>query len=468
MDKLITYKDSLALDHITQKEYLIPSLVLMEDAARLLYEEIKSELSKYKRVLFIAGCGNNGGDAIATARIAFCEGFRNIAIYFVNGKESEERKTERLIATKLGIPSTDELSADLIIDGLYGAGLKGDVREEGRALIEKINALSAFVVSIDTPSGLSEEGTSLSIIKANKTITFGYSKAAFYMPERRVFLGEIKVVNPSFAPVDIVPTALLLSDNDYSVAKLASNDYKNKRGSIAIVGGSKRYTGAVQLAAHSAFKAGAGLVTIYTSEDILPIIASQFPSAMLRSFKELKEYDSYDAILFGPGMGEGNEELLLSLLNNYSGKLVIDADGITCFTRVFKLGMTIKPNLIFTPHLGEVKRMLSSILPSSTDAFLASLDKLSAITNDSYIIAKYDVNLIVHHLVTPLVYDGSNPSLGVAGAGDILSGIVVTFASKDIPLYNAVILHQMAGKMAAKELQFYSSEELLPYIGRLR
>lgn len=472
MDRLITSSISLELDRISQEEYHIPPLSLMENAALHLFQEIEKDLDRYSNVLFVAGCGNNGGDAIATARIAWCSGFRNISIYYAEGRESELRQVQRISAEALGIPVSESIAGDLVIDGLYGAGLKGEVREEGRALIEKINSLSAYVVAIDVPSGISDRTSSDAVVKADRTITFGYAKSACYVYPRKAMSGRITVVNPSFAPVEISPSAFILSSDDYCVPSFRSSDYKNTRGHIAIFGGSAEYTGAVRLASKSAFKAGAGLVTVFTDPDIRDLVAADSPSAIVRTYSDDFKASMYSAILVGPGMGKGREHLLEELLASYEGPMVVDADGITAFASIWKPGMCIKASLIFTPHPGELRRLLESVVPSydisTPEGYFSALDTLSNLTGNSLIIAKSDVNMIIRHGEVPLVYDGSNPALGVAGSGDVLAGICAAFSASSIPLYNAVVLHQNAGAAASEEKKLFTSEELTEYVGRMR
>ena len=118
MKKLISYKSAKELDKLSQNEYLIPSLSLMESAAREFYSLIKEDIKKSNSVLFVAGSGNNGADALAVARMAYCDGFENIEIYFVDGHQSEENLTQLNICKALNIPFVNTIAADLIIDGL--------------------------------------------------------------------------------------------------------------------------------------------------------------------------------------------------------------------------------------------------------------------------------------------------------------------------------------------------------------
>lgn len=472
MDILISADESSRLDRISSEEYLIPSLSLMESAARLLYEDIRGDIASARKVTFLCASGNNGGDAIACARMAWCDGFRNIGIYYHGGRESGLFTIQRKAAEALGIPVRTIIEGDLIIDGLYGVGLKGSVREEGKALIRQVNSLKSKVIAIDVPSGCGDGSDGSEIIHCVRTVTFGFRKLAMYMKSARAAAGEIRVYNPSFAPVEVRPAAWLATARDYDVPPLRSSDYKNSRGHIAIFGSSPDYPGAVRLATRAAFKAGAGLVTVFTSPEVVSVAALDSPSAMVRPFSAYDEGKRYDAVLFGPGIGSGQGELLRKLLSAYDGTLVLDADGIRTFADIYSPSLEIRPSLIFTPHPGELRYLLSSLLPASSFntplSILATLAELSQLLSDAVIISKSDVVAVVKSGETPVIYDGSNPAMGVAGSGDVLAGITAAFAAKGLPAVQAVILHQMAGARAGRELGFFTSEELIEEVGRAR
>lgn len=472
MDILISAAESLRLDRISSEEYLIPSISLMESAARLLYEDIRKDIESARKVTFLCGSGNNAGDALAAARMAWCDGFRNIGLYFHGGRESELFTIQRKACEALGIPVRTIIEGDLIIDGLFGVGLKGSVREDGKALIRKINSLKSKVIAVDVPSGCGDDSDGSDIIRCSRTITFGYRKLALYMKNARVSAGEVRVYNPSFAPVSPEAAAYLVSASDYDVPPLDSSDYKNSRGHIAVFGSSADYPGAVRLATRSAFKAGCGLVTVFTSPEVVQIAALDSPSAMVRPFSSYDGEKKYDAVLFGPGIGSGQGRLLEQLLSSYDGILVLDADGIRTFADIWSPSLVIKPSLIFTPHPGELRYLLSRLLPTALfntpSVMLSALAELSHMLSDAVIISKSDVVAVVRYGEPSYIYDGSNPAMGVAGSGDVLAGITAAFAAKGIPPVQAVILHQLAGAQAGKELGFFTSEELIEEVGRAR
>ncbi len=468
MQYILSSDEAKNLDTITQQEFALPSLSLMENAALCFFYEIEEDIRSARSCIFVAGCGNNGADAIAAARIAFSRGYENVKICALKGNESPERAKQRAIATFFGVPFTSLIEGDLIIDGVYGIGLRGDVREDGRRVIEKMNALGARIISIDCPSGLGDNATYSTIVKAERTITFGFAKRCFFTPSARAFCGSVKVVNPSFAPdamKRVVGGYTLLEDGDLSLPRMDADSYKNKRGHIAIFGGSEAFTGAVRLSSRAAFLSGCGLVTIYTDESILKIVAEENLSPMVRSFESYRGDERFDAILFGPGIGEGREKLLEKVLKSSFSPLVIDADGIRTFMNLEDRSTT-SPKLIFTPHLGELRTLSHNASYSTPDEYFSLLSSLSS-TLSATIIAKSSVVTIADRDRITTV-DGANPALGVAGSGDVLSGMIASILSQGGDASLACLYHQMAGHRLKAEKGFFTSEDLVQMVGKMR
>ncbi len=468
MQYILSADEAKNLDTITQMEFALPSISLMENAALCFFYEVEEEIRSSRSCIFVAGCGNNGADAIAAARIAFSRGYENVRICALKGSESPERAKQRAIATFFGVPFTSLIEGDLVIDGVYGIGLRGDVREEGARVIDKINGLNAKVISIDCPSGLGDSATYKAIVKADRTITFGFAKRCFFTPSGRAFCGSVKVVNPSFAPdamKRVIGKHSILEESDLVLPRMDADSYKNKRGHIAIFGGSAAFTGAVRLSSRAAFLSGCGLVTVYTDESILSIVAEENLSPMVRSFESYTGKEKFDAILFGPGIGEGKEKLLAKVLKSATCPVVIDADGIRTFMNLSDWSTT-SSRLIFTPHLGELRTLSGNASYSTPDEYF---DLISSLASElgATIIAKSSVVTVCdgNRVVT---IDGANPALGVAGSGDVLSGMIASILSQGGSAELACLYHQMAGHRLKLEKGFFTSEELVEMVGRMR
>ena len=463
MEQLISSKDALLLDELSIKDGMIDSLCLMENAALSIFNNIKSKLNLYKNVVFIAGGGGNGGDAIAAARIAYSNGYNNVSIYLVDGNENSDRKKQRIIAENYGVKFTSDFSAaDLIIDGYIGVGFKGQLRDNAISLIEKINSLDAVKISIDVPSGLNEESNTC--VSATETITMGRKKLFMYSVKNREKCGKITLVNPSFSPKAfsrLTPRAELYNPDEYNKLCLSSSSYKNTKSHIAIFASSHDYLGAALITANTAFKVGVGLVTLFSTKEVLSKIVNEKPSLILREYSLDLDLSNYDAILFGPGFDKNQTELLEYIVASYSGPLVLDAEGINTYKKCNFKTRSVSP-LVVTPHLGELKNFFTF---TNSDEYFSLLSK-TAKDENICIVSKCDVVSIAEDDTLKLV-DGSNPYLGIAGSGDVLSSIITCFLAQKRSVLDAVLLHQKAGRVAHEEYNYFTIEELITTLGTI-
>lgn len=462
MNNLITYKSAKELDILSQEKYLIPSLSLMESAARCFYSAIKDKLINSKLTIFVAGSGNNGADSLAVARMAYCDGIKNINIYFVPGHQSKENKVQYDICKALEIPFTDNLDSELIVDGLIGVGFSGELSQEKRNIVDGINKAN-YIISIDCPSGLKEDGQSY-CVKANETITFGYEKVAFYIGSNINYVGKITTLNPSFPlnNISLSDNYRRISYSDINLRKINDREYKNKKGHVAIVGGSKEYSGAVRLSERAAFKCGAGLVTVFTSPEIYEVVAKENLSPIVKRFEDLQSSNSYDSLLIGPGLTDLSGEEVIKLISLFNSKcVVVDAGAIKLLGENCN-AISDNSNIIITPHLGEFRALLATLNIDSSDT-LTSLIAVSKALKGATIVLKSSITIIYQKGMFYFLNE-PNPALGVAGSGDVLAGLIACL--KD-PI-QGVLLHSLAGRSAHERFGFFTSEELIDEVGRIR
>lgn len=491
MKKLELATTMLGIDDQAQTAYGIPALSLMETAGIRIWEQLKPLVTPGERLTFLVGGGNNGGDALVVARLAYNDGFKNLLCILIGQNISESCSRQRNIVEAYNIaivsPGGDLESildeSHWIIDGLCGTGLKGPLRGEQEQLVRLSNKSSAKKLAIDIPSGLGDEVPCNAIhIKANLTVTMGLGKAAMYHPKTRGACGQIVVANPSFPPqlLEAAPSSLFLCDLEkFTFPALQKADFKNKRGHVALFGGSEQYTGAIRLAARSAFSARVGLVSLFCDEKSYLIAASESPSVMVRHYDPTLPLDTFDALLAGPGWGKGREAELLLLFA--SGKpMVLDADGILGYASL--LGEGERPEhgpLIVTPHLGELQKLCSAYFgPDSPlalgnetpDAFYALLRRLAKDLNSTLVVKSSLVHIVDPVTQKIFIVEGLNPSLGVAGSGDVLSGILVALLANDSDLVNVALqgtlAHQMAGLLAHAGQGYYDAQTLIEYVGK--
>lgn len=458
-------------DEISQERFAIPSLSLMEEAALLSFMKLKDMLKKDTSVLFLAGGGNNGADALALARICRINGYNNICIYTPDySRRSRENEIQLECCRALSIPFADDIvPSDILIDGLLGVGIRGTLREREAEIIDKVNGKDFYVVSVDLPSGLCDSCFNNAVI-ADETYTFGCRKRCMYALGNRKYCGKISVLNPSF-PQEVlneIPSRNISLHNasGYCRLTLGSDDYKVTRGRVAVIGGSAEYVGAVRLSAKAALKAGSGMVTVFTDAGIISLVSLDCgASVMVRPFEDFfSMHDSFDAVLLGPGLGRGEMQrrLVERIASLPLRTLVLDADAIRLLG-----GKCSAERLILTPHVGEFRSLSGKEGYHSPDEFYDTLIETGHRLDASIILKADAVYLCEGERIR--IVDGQNPYLGTAGSGDVLSGITASIAAlgrEDI--INAVLLHQLSGSEAHEKLGCYTSDELIGIMGAIR
>ncbi|MDC7250861.1 MAG: NAD(P)H-hydrate dehydratase [Sphaerochaetaceae bacterium] len=488
MKDLYYCKDITKIDSLAQNQYNQPGIILMEQAGLKTWLYIKDKIKKDENITVVCGGGNNGGDALVVARCAYNDGYKNINIIYCSTKFSDSFEIQDKIIRSYNLPITSyldnkEKSLDIInnathlIDGIIGVGLKSNLRLNLVELIKIINASSSIKYCIDVPSGLSDVVSGI-CVKANFTFCMGPLKALYYYPKNIEKCNEIIEINPSFPPQvieKVKPIAQLEENHKVDILPLNKSDYKKTRGHLASFGGSNQYSGALRLTSKAAFSSRCGLVTAFCDSQIYNVVASESPSIIVKKLEDGFDLKCYNAILAGPGWDKNREELLLEILS-YNKPTVIDADGIRAYAHLYrekKINIKENEKLIFTPHLGELKVLADSVLEDysidNIESLLDTLTKLSSILNAT-IVCKASVVYIVSPNKLPLIIYNLNPSLAVAGSGDILAGCIASFLCNGFSTYKSakegVLVHINAGKLAKKELGYYSSEQLIEYIGK--
>ncbi len=426
---------------------------LIDNVAVLVYTKYRFLFDK-KRVLFVVGKGNNGSDALSLAlhvsRIA-----KAVYIYCHWDKGNSENEYRKSQIPSSFFVSEVRTDVDTIVDGLFGSGYREKIDERTERVIESINTSSAVVLSLDSPSCYR--------VKADYTITFMCYKKEMYNPSLRLFSGEVTLSNPGFPQNKIrsIEKRYLLSSCDYSIPQFKATDYKNSRGSVTVVGGSDRYPGAPILTSLAAFHSGAGRVTIISTAKVHLLVFSSYPSIMVSSPRcPLPMSDCY---VVGPGWNRGSRNRLEEVINS-GKKIVVDADGIKHLS-----GLSLKNRGVITPHIGEYRRLIK-MLGIEEDTIEESLKK-TALRLECVVVLKGSVTIVTDGDAF-YYYDGVNPSVAVAGSGDVLAGIIGAFLAFGMDALqsalNAVILHQKCGRFLEKNLGFYSAEDIIKTIGRMR
>ena len=454
MRPILSLNLSSALDHQLIEKHGLSESSLIDNAAACVFRA--SEHLIHGRILVMVGPGNNGSDGLALVSILLQHGY-SPDVFFLYEKGNEENLKRRKALPSVVRIAEKTSSYDTVFDALFGFSFHGEADDRTKEAINGANDADT-VIAVDVPSA--------GLVKADMTVTFMAPKDILYEPSNRGNAGRIVIANPGF-PEDEIRTAntdiFLLEDGDSTLKDFSLSDYKNTRGHLALIGGSEEFTGAPRLAARAAFFAGAGLVTILTDVDK---IRDENPAVIIR--KPDSDLCFADAIAIGPGWKDGDKSLFDKAVS-LGKKLVVDADGLK-FLPQHAFGY----NAVITPHIGEYRRLMASLsipdglgdVPSLSSSLKALSRKLECIVvlkaSTVWVTSGDDI----------FIYDGANPSLGVAGSGDVLAGVIGALLAEGYsPLdaaKNGVILHQRAGRRAHEEYGYYSAEELILEVGKCR
>ncbi len=477
---------SREIDRRASLDFGIPAMVLMDRAAWAVFEAIKDLIPPGAKLAVLCGRGNNGGDGFAVAMHAKEHGYDVECVVAAHEKDlSMDAATQCSIARAQGVqpifvddPKWERklecLScADLIIDALLGTGAQGEVRGSVRDAIEAVNRSGAPVVSVDIPSGIScdtgeELGTS---VWAMRTVTFGLPKPFLFQGLGLEHSGFWTVADIGF-PSELLqePTDAHLIDSQWVAAMIPERlkaSHKGDNGHVLIVAGSARMPGAAALAARSAMRAGAGLVTVASIDSVLRVVGSQVPEAITLPLPEvagviaegaaevlLASQGQFDSMLIGPGITTepSVRKMLGNLLSKWTRPCCIDADALNAVSLGAKLP---EGPCVITPHPGEMSRLLeTSVAEIQTDRFRSTRQAIKKFNKTVVLKGAYS---IVGDDERPLsVNCTGNPGMASAGMGDVLGGLIATLLAQGLGPFSAascgVFWHGAAGDLAAREI----------------
>lgn len=481
-----------AIDGYTIDVTGIPSLVLMEKAAMAVVDVMVKNVHTSDRIVAVCGKGNNGGDGIAVARNLYHLGYQVDILLLGEEKNcSKETKVQLNIAKKIGLNIFNQLELseyNIIIDALFGIGLKGSILGEHASVIHQINQLSSRVYSIDIPSGINADNGKVlnTAIKADETITFGLLKLGHLLYPGSEYAGIVTVSDIGFskeAYMQVQPEHFIYESEDL-LQLPARKAYSNKGtyGKVLVIAGSKDIFGAPVLSAKAAYKSGAGIVKIITSIHCKEAIQTLLPEALLFTYDEnqfndklmdtiISEIKQADSIVIGPGIGVSNiAKQLLQLVLKYSKvPTVIDADGINLiakeeeFSKLREKGdfgtrLNLPAHFILTPHLKEMSRLIELPVVEIVDNLL-KVATYATKENDYTLVLKDARTLVTSHGQIYINTSGNN-GMATGGSGDVLSGVIGGLLAQGMTTYKGaalgVYLHGLAGDYAMKEKGIYS------------
>ena len=470
----------------------------MERAASAVSVELMSRFLPGQRFVVVAGPGNNGGDALAVARQLIEQGYRKVEIFLFNVTDKLSHDCEEMrnkLITMEGVDFTEvtkEFSPpylgknDVVVDGLFGGGLKHALTGGFQSLASLINDSGAFVVSIDIPSGLFSEWNQgvnhRNIVHADLTLSFQFPKLAFMFEDNASVVGEWKVLDIDLdaEKCRTTPTDFKLVEGYMVRSHLARrNPFTGKRdyGSVLLFAGSKGMMGAAIMAARAALKGGAGLVMVHSAGGGYPILQTAVPEAMFEPdrneqvISDMSPHHHHQVVAVGPGIGTHTSTIdaLEQLLKNSNSPLLLDADALNCLAKRPALISMLPPYTVITPHAGEFDRLFGEN-PNAESRLRKAIE-----------MAKYyNIIIVLKGHFTACIRPGGkvffnssgNPGMATAGAGDVLTGIIAAFMAQglrpEIAASVGVYIHGLAGDLAADDLGEYGllASDIADYTGR--
>lgn len=458
----------------------LPSLVLMEKAA----EKVAKLCENHPTVCVLCGCGNNGGDGIAVARILHQKGI-NVSVCIIGdeSRATEEFLLQKSIYSRLNgsIISEPDYSASLIVDAMLGIGIKGEVRGRYKDVILALNEQHAInkntIISIDIPSGLNaDDGTVFNTpadanplcpvaVKADCTVCLGYIKTGLLLNDGPNHTGKLMCEDIGIEPPkDYTAKIATMEDIRNLIPKRSIISNKSSYGKVTIIAGSEGMPGAALLAARAAFSSGAGMVKLLTDKSVIPTIVAAMPEVMVDDYNNQdavrKSIDWCGSLLIGPGLGrsKATEELFVHVMEYCEKPMVIDADGLNILSSHMDCLKNRTAATVLTPHPGEFQRLFNT---SKEDRKHRDIDFLRGLARKYKItILAKDHNSLITDGELVFINTFGTDALATAGTGDVLAGTVLTMLiNSDNPTTACVLasaIHGLSGQISAEESNAYA------------
>lgn len=429
-----------------------PSLDLMERAgAAVARAAIRLAGGAYgKRFLVVCGKGNNAGDGFVAARkLTHAGGFPVIVNVTDPGELSGDAKAnyERLgparkVAHTAPAFERELARADVVIDALFGTGLKGRIEGDAASMIQSINRSGKPVVAVDIPSGVNgETGTAEGpAVWADLTVTMAALKTGIAIPPGCIQAGEIEIADIGIDR-SMLQSLVALTDSADVAALLAARPpdaHKRSVGTVLVVAGSVGMSGAAALTALGALRAGAGLVTVATASSVAVEIDQRIlegtvlplpetgngtiePSAVAAVVERAR---NMDVVAIGPGLSTNQEtvEFVHKLLAAIENPVVIDADGLNALGGSLDLIAGREPPTLITPHPGEMGRLLG-ISTKEVQAERLRLTNDTAKRTGAAVLLKGHRTIIASPDGQTRINPTGGPALATGGSGDVLTGV---------------------------------------------
>jgi NAD(P)H-hydrate epimerase len=474
-------------DVYTIEHESISSISLMERAAVAFVDVFEKEYPRRDQTISVfCGQGNNGGDGLAIARLLSADNYQHVTVYLIKFgvKESDDyvANLARIAQTKVKIISIfepsdlKEISADIMIDAVLGAGLNKPLAGEYEALASLLNDLKKPVVSVDVPTGFPSEGVideNYNGVKCCLAICFQRPKINFFFPESTLALDRFAVVDIGLDEyfIENQPSnwSLNTGSSIKSILKRRKNfTHKGTYGHALIVAGNTNTMGAALLAARGCLRVGAGLTTVCLPQGGLNALNVTLPEVMALPSSEDLVFDTakYAAIAIGPGLGIAKQtENILAKVLDLKQPIVLDADALTLLSNRSDLLDQLPEQSILTPHLKEFDRLFGE-----HHSWWSRVDtaRNQAVKRKLIIVLKNQYTFICMPEGKIYINQTGNPSMASGGMGDVLTGMITGFLAQSYSAEDAaklaVYVHGKAGDELAKTRFVVSASQVAEQI----
>jgi len=472
--EIINVEEMRAIDRASA-EAGVPVRVLMENAGRAVADAIVGRFPQQKTAV-LCGPGNNGGDGWVAARRlremgwpVWVETLAPVSALMGGAADAASAWTGETF--ELGKSGR---SADLFVDALFGAGLSRPLEGESARLAALLPA--ERVVAVDVPSGVrGDDGNPIGGVcfEAALTVTFVRKKPAHVLLPGRAWCGEIVVADIGAPESAVMRQSVSLFENDPSLWSLPwpeADAHKHERGHVIVASGGHTRTGAARLSAHSALRAGAGLVTVLSPTDALAENAAHLTAIMLREANAEASYAeaarTASALVIGPAFGtsDAHYKHLLAVLDvKPRCPLVLDADAITLLA---PLTHGLEPHDVMTPHVGEFRRAFPGVWSNAANPIDAA--RAAAAYARCVVLLKGPATVIAAPDGRAIVNTTGTPFLATAGSGDVLAGLIAGLIAQGMASFEAAAaaawLHGRAGEAFGPGLSADDLPAILPSV----
>lgn len=434
-----------------------PTVSLMERAgasAALLAGSLASESGE--AVLILAGPGNNGGDALVTARLLADRGFRVSAVSRTDPARLPPDAAKAWAAwhdaggtVLTEIPASQHYS--LVIDGLFGVGLQRDVEGDEARWIARANKLSCPKLALDVPSGLDSDSGRVRgcALRADHTLTFLGLKPGLLTGDGPDCAGLLHLDTLGIDPMNLPASsgvALTQLEARHHLPARARNSHKGQFGHVGIIGGGSGMVGACLIAGRAALQQGAGSVTLGALDE--RIVVDYGEPRLMFAVPENLVTTHLDVLAIGPGLGQSTRaHALLQAALAATCPLVLDADALNLLASDPGLaGLVARraPPTLLTPHPGEAARLLGTNITDIQSSRIETALRLAA-CHRAHVALKGAGTVVAHPDGRYAINTSGGPWLAQAGSGDRLTGMVAALSGQGMDAGNgleaAVWLH---------------------------